>query len=70
MHMSMRSYACVLKTRSLISSLMSGQVMSNQEAVDSIKNIKDAELAAKHLIDEAINRNSKDDISCIVVKLQ
>ncbi|XP_030546303.1 probable protein phosphatase 2C 58 [Rhodamnia argentea] len=46
------------------------KVMSNQEAVDSIKNMKDAQSAARHLIDEALNRNSKDDISCIVVKLQ
>lgn len=45
-------------------------VMSNQEAVNSIKQIKDAKLAAKHLTDEAVSRNSKDDISCIVVKLQ
>lgn len=46
------------------------KVMSNQEAVDSIKNIKDAQSAARHLTEEALNRNSKDDISCIVVKLQ
>ncbi|CAN6912670.1 unnamed protein product [Brassica oleracea] len=44
------------------------QVMSNQEAVDAIKSIKDPQAAAKHLIEEAISRNSKDDISCIVVK--
>ncbi|PON34841.1 Protein phosphatase [Parasponia andersonii] len=44
------------------------KVLSNQEAVDSIKNIKDAQSAAKHLIGEALSRNSKDDISCIVVK--
>ncbi|KAH7844955.1 hypothetical protein Vadar_033675 [Vaccinium darrowii] len=45
-------------------------VMSNQEAVDSIKSIKDAGSAAKHLIDEALSRKSRDDISCIVVKFQ
>jgi len=45
-------------------------VMSNQEAVDSIKSIKDAESAAKHLIDEALSRKSRDDISCIVVIFQ
>jgi protein phosphatase 1L len=44
--------------------------MSNQEAVDSIKNIKDAQVAAKRLIDEALSKKSKDDISCIVVKFQ
>ncbi|KAH7576966.1 hypothetical protein ACOSP7_002335 [Xanthoceras sorbifolium] len=44
------------------------KVMSNQAAVDSIKHIKDAHSAAKHLIEEAVSRKSKDDISCIVVK--
>ncbi|XP_060672551.1 probable protein phosphatase 2C 58 isoform X3 [Ziziphus jujuba] len=46
------------------------KVLSNQEAVDAIKNIKDAQAAAKHLIDEALSKKSKDDISCIVVRLQ
>ncbi|TKY66827.1 phosphatase 2C 58 [Spatholobus suberectus] len=46
------------------------KVMSNQEAVDSIRQIKDAQAAAKHLIEEAVSRKSKDDISCIVVKFQ
>jgi len=45
------------------------KVMSNQEAVDSIKDIKDAQSAAKHLTEEAVARKSKDDISCIVVKV-
>ncbi|GLU06389.1 hypothetical protein SLE2022_234290 [Rubroshorea leprosula] len=44
------------------------KVMSNQEAVDTIKHLKDAQAAAKRLIEEAISRKSKDDISCIVVK--
>ncbi|KAG8492313.1 hypothetical protein CXB51_009819 [Gossypium anomalum] len=44
------------------------KAMSNQEAVDSIKSIKDARFAAKHLTEEAVKRNSKDDISIIVVK--
>lgn len=44
--------------------------MSNQEAVDAIKDIKDAKAAAKHLIDEALARRSSDDISCIVIKFQ
>ncbi|KAF9588188.1 hypothetical protein IFM89_008202 [Coptis chinensis] len=43
------------------------KVMSNQEAVDSIRNKKDAQSAAKHLTEEAVSRKSKDDISCIVV---
>ncbi|MED6216065.1 hypothetical protein PIB30_004095 [Stylosanthes scabra] len=46
------------------------KVMSNQEAVDSIKQIKDADAAAKHLIQEAVSKKSKDDISCIVVRFQ
>ncbi|GLT74329.1 hypothetical protein SLA2020_461340 [Shorea laevis] len=44
------------------------KVMSNQEAVDTIKHLKDAQAAAKRLIEEALSRKSKDDISCIVVK--
>ncbi|XP_077253892.1 putative protein phosphatase 2C 39 [Tasmannia lanceolata] len=43
------------------------KVMSNQEAVDSIRDIKDAQSAAMHLTEEALSRKSKDDISCIVV---
>ncbi|OVA03011.1 Protein phosphatase 2C (PP2C)-like domain [Macleaya cordata] len=43
------------------------KVMSNQEAVDSIRNTKDAQAAAKHLTEEAVSRKSKDVISCIVV---
>ena len=46
------------------------QVMSNQEAVDCIKHIKDAHSAAKNLIEEALSRKSKDDISCVVVRFQ
>ncbi|XWS63436.1 hypothetical protein CRYUN_Cryun06bG0096700 [Craigia yunnanensis] len=44
------------------------KVMSNQEAVDTIKNIKDVQSAAKLLIEAAISKKSKDDISCIVVR--
>ncbi|KAB2087733.1 hypothetical protein E1A91_A04G131600v1 [Gossypium mustelinum] len=46
------------------------KVMSNQEAVDAIKNIKDAQSAAKHLIEAAVSKKSKDDISCIVVRFR
>jgi len=42
--------------------------MSNQEAVDAIRDIKDPQAAAKHLTEEAVARKSKDDISCIVVR--
>ncbi|XP_022717743.1 probable protein phosphatase 2C 39 [Durio zibethinus] len=44
------------------------KVMTNQEAVDAIRNIKDARSAAKRLSEEAVKRNSADDISCIVVR--
>jgi len=43
--------------------------MSNQEAVDTIKHTRDPQEAAKELIQEATDRKSKDDISCIVVRL-
>ncbi|EEF29300.1 probable protein phosphatase 2C 39 isoform X1 [Ricinus communis] len=46
------------------------KVMSNQEATDAIKNIKDARSAAKHLTEEALIRQSTDDISCVVVKFR
>ncbi|CAK9154833.1 unnamed protein product [Ilex paraguariensis] len=46
------------------------KVMSNQEAVDSIRNAKDAQSAAKRLTEEAVLRKSRDDISCIVVRFQ
>ncbi|XP_050247610.1 probable protein phosphatase 2C 39 isoform X1 [Quercus robur] len=46
------------------------KVMSNQEAVDCIRQIKDARSAAKHLTEEALNRKSTDDISCVVVRFQ
>lgn len=46
------------------------KVMTNQEAVDLIKNIKDAKLAAEQLTMEALSRKSRDDISCIVVMFQ
>lgn len=44
--------------------------MSNQEAVDIAKKTKDPQRAAKKLAAEALNRDSKDDISCIVVRLK
>ncbi|ERN16726.1 probable protein phosphatase 2C 39 isoform X1 [Amborella trichopoda] len=44
------------------------KVMTNQEAVDSIRSVKDAQAAAKHLTEAALNRKSKDDISCVVVR--
>jgi len=44
------------------------KVMKNQEAVDLVKKIKDPTAAAKQLAQEAVNRKSKDDVSCIVVR--
>ncbi|KAK4405108.1 putative protein phosphatase 2C 10 [Sesamum angolense] len=44
------------------------KVMSNQEAVDIAKKIRDPQKAAKQLVLEALNRDSKDDISCIVIR--
>ncbi|XP_038898686.1 probable protein phosphatase 2C 39 [Benincasa hispida] len=44
------------------------KVMTNEDAVESIRHIKDAHAAAKHLTEEALKRKSKDDISCIVVR--
>ncbi|KAE8668268.1 putative protein phosphatase 2C 17 [Hibiscus syriacus] len=46
------------------------KVMSNQEAVDIAKKTKDPLRAAKQLMAEALNRDSKDDISCIVVRFE
>lgn len=43
------------------------KVMSNQEAVEMVKSIKDPQAAAKRLTTEALARKSKDDISCIVI---
>ncbi|KAA8522674.1 hypothetical protein F0562_009164 [Nyssa sinensis] len=46
------------------------KVMSNQEAVDIAKKIKDPQKAAKELAAEALNRESKDDFSCIVIRFK
>ena len=46
------------------------QVMSNQEAVDIAKKTKHPQRAAKKLAAEALDRDSKDDISCIVVRFK
>ncbi|XP_027062307.2 probable protein phosphatase 2C 39 isoform X2 [Coffea arabica] len=46
------------------------KVMSNQEAVDCVKDKKEARAAAKHLNEEAVARKSSDDISCIVIKFK
>lgn len=46
------------------------KVMSNEEAVSLARKIKDPQAAAKQLTAEAIKRDSKDDISCIVVRFK
>ncbi|KAM0905441.1 hypothetical protein ACQ4PT_017365 [Festuca glaucescens] len=44
------------------------KVVKNQEAVDLVKSIKDPQTAAKRLTSEALDRMTKDDISCIVIR--
>ncbi|GMN45340.1 hypothetical protein TIFTF001_014524 [Ficus carica] len=46
------------------------KVMTNQEAVDIARRTKDPLKAAKQLTAEAVKRESKDDISCIVVRFR
>lgn len=41
--------------------------MSNEEVWDQIKERGNADEAVKTLIDKALARGSKDDISCVVV---
>ena len=44
--------------------------MDNQEAVDLAIKINDPQTAAKQLTAEAVNRDSKDDIACVVVRFK
>lgn len=44
--------------------------MSNEEAVDIARRVKDPQAAAKLLTNEALNKDSKDDISCVVVRFR
>ncbi|BAF14862.2 Os04g0451900, partial [Oryza sativa Japonica Group] len=46
------------------------KVMNNQEVVDVAKRFKDPQAAAKQLTAEALKRDSKDDISCVVVRFR
>lgn len=46
------------------------KVMDNQEAVNFVSKIRDPQIAAKQLTAEALKRESKDDISCIVVQFK
>lgn len=43
------------------------QVMSNEEAVECVKGLQDGQEGAEELIKEALVRESKDDVSCVVV---
>lgn len=42
--------------------------MTNEEAVDIATKMKNPQKAAKQLAEEALKRESKDDISCVVVR--
>jgi len=44
--------------------------MSNQDAVNIARRFKDPQRAAKQLTAEALKRDSKDDISCIIVRFR
>ncbi|KAL1344623.1 hypothetical protein HN51_018498 [Arachis hypogaea] len=46
------------------------KVMTNQEAVDIARRMKEPQKAAKQLTAEALERDSKDDISCVVVRFR
>ncbi|GLT31146.1 hypothetical protein SLA2020_059060 [Shorea laevis] len=46
------------------------KVMANQEAVDIARRYRDPQKAAKKLTAEAVNRDSRDDISCVVVRFR
>lgn len=69
-------YMCVCIYLSLALSLYSFsfivccQVMSNQEAVDIARKTRDPQKAAEQLTMAALNKDSKDDISCVVVRFR
>ncbi|KAH7278709.1 hypothetical protein KP509_38G053300 [Ceratopteris richardii] len=44
------------------------KVVDNQTAVDLVREVKDPKAAARQLVEYAIQQNSKDDISCVVVR--
>lgn len=45
-------------------------VLSNQDAVTIVQNIKDAEAASRKLVQEAYARGSSDNITCVVVRFE
>ncbi|CAI9116301.1 OLC1v1017412C1 [Oldenlandia corymbosa var. corymbosa] len=46
------------------------KVVSNQDAVDIARKTKDPQRAAEQLVAEALKRDSKDDISCVVIRFK
>ncbi|KAL0699856.1 hypothetical protein Bca4012_055978 [Brassica carinata] len=46
------------------------KVMTNEEAMEIVRRVKDPQKAAKELTAEALRRESKDDISCVVVRFR
>lgn len=44
--------------------------MTNEEAMEIARRVKDPQKAAKELTAEALRRESKDDISCVVVRFR
>lgn len=44
-------------------------VCTDQEAVDLVRNVKDAQQASKVLVDHALARFSTDNLSCMVIRL-
>lgn len=46
------------------------QVMSNEDAVGIARQTRDPQKASKLLVAEALRRESKDDISCVVVRFR
>ncbi|CAN1188585.1 Probable protein phosphatase 2C 10, partial [Linum perenne] len=46
------------------------KVMSNQEAVDIAKKSRNPHKVARQLTTEAVHRDSKDDISCVVIRFR
>ncbi|XP_024529217.1 probable protein phosphatase 2C 58 isoform X7 [Selaginella moellendorffii] len=72
-HLSAEPHVCevILSERSEFMILGSDglwKVIENQVAVDLIRGIKDPEEAAKCLTSTAVQKKSRDDISCIVVR--
>ncbi|KAL3339783.1 hypothetical protein AABB24_028412 [Solanum stoloniferum] len=45
-------------------------VLSNEETVTLVQDIKDAEAASRRLIEEAYSRGSSDNITCVVVRFE